>query len=113
MTNNHLPYNPEAEAAVLGVVLLGEAGLESVRHELDPDDFHDCRHRAIYAAIRTLAQRGVGVDLLTVHDALRSGPGSRSVDASYLAGLCEAAPIPSHLSHYVSIVKRDSGRRKY
>jgi len=111
MTNHNPPRNPEAEAAVLGVLLRGEANLDGVG--LKPEDFSDSRHRAIYAAVVELTKRGDGVDLVTAHDALRSGPGSRSVDASYLAGLCEAAPVPSHLSDYVSIVKRDSGRRKY
>ncbi len=96
----------------MGVVLRGEADFESVRHELDPNDFYDHRHRAIYAAINALAHRGVGVDLLTVHDALRSGPDTGHVEPSYLAGLCEAAPISSHLPHYLSIVKRDASRRK-
>ncbi len=113
MTSHNLPWNLEAEAAVLGILLRGEADLESLRHELESTDFYDRRHRTIYAAINALAQRDVGVDLLTVHDALRSDPDTGHAEPSYLAGLCEAAPLSSHLPHYVSIVKRDSGRRKY
>jgi len=113
MNTNDLPWNQEAEAAVLGVILRGEASLDEVRRDLGLEDFYGLHHKAIYAAIVELAKRGVGTDLVTTYDALRSGPGTPSVDATYLAGLCEAAPVSSHLSHYVSIVKRDSGRRKY
>ena len=113
MTSDHLPYNPEAEAGVLGVLLRGEVGLDVVRRDLNPEDFYSSQHRAIYTVIIELAGRHVGIDLVTVHDALRSSPGSRAVNANDLTRLCEAAPVSSYLPHYVSIVKRDANRRKY
>ena len=113
MTTNDLPWNQEAEAAVLGVILRGEVSLDEVRRDLVPEDFYDPQHRAIYAAVVQLGRQDVGIDLVTVYDALRSGPQTRYVDASYLAGLCNAAPVSSHLPHYVSIVKRDASRREY
>ncbi len=112
MTNSSSPWNHEAEAAALGVILRSEADLDELKDELHVDDFHDPRHRAIYSAIAELSQRGVAVDLVTVYDALRSGAGTRQVDASYLAGLCEAAPVPSHFPHYLNILRRDASRRK-
>jgi len=112
MTSNHLPHNPEAEAAVLGAILRGEASLDEIRRDLSPEDFYDSQHRTISAAIVKLAKRGIGIDLVTTYDALRSDAGTHAVDASYLAGLCEAAPVSSHLAHYTSIVKRDARLRR-
>lgn len=82
MTTNNLPWNQEAEAAVLGVILRGEASLDEVRRDLSPEDFYGSHHQAIYAAVVELAKQGIGIDLVTVHDALRSDPQTRSVDAS-------------------------------
>ncbi len=113
MTTNNLLWNQAAEAAVLGVLLRGEASLDEIRSALSPEDFYSPHDRAIYATVVELAKRGVGVDLVTIYDALRSSPETRAVDASDLARLCDAAPVPSHLSHYVNIVKRDANRRKY
>ena len=65
--SSHLPpQNLEMEEAILGSMLMSRAAIEaSVDVGLREDDFYRPSHRAIFAAIRTLADRDA-VDELTV-----------------------------------------------
>lgn len=112
MTTDNLPWNPEAEAAVLGAILVDGAQINDAMLSLTAEDFHDCRHQRIYATMLELVKRGVGIDLVTVYDALRSADHANKPDSTHLAGLCEAAPVVANLPHYAAIVKRDAMLRR-
>jgi hypothetical protein len=112
MTTDNLPWSPEAEAAVLGAILIDGAQIKEATMSLTAEDFYDRRHQRIYATMLGLAKRGVGIDLVTVYDALRSTDHASKPDAAYLAGLCEAAPVVANLPHYAAIVRRDAILRR-
>ncbi|HKY76342.1 MAG TPA: DnaB-like helicase N-terminal domain-containing protein [Acidimicrobiia bacterium] len=67
------PWEPDAEAAVLGAMLLTRPAIREAAVLLRPDDFHDPRNRRIYEAILRVFGRGDPVDELTVAAELRSG----------------------------------------
>jgi replicative DNA helicase len=51
-----LPHNNEAEAAILGGILLrGEQALNDVMDIVREDDFYNPAHQAIFKAMKTLA----------------------------------------------------------
>lgn len=110
MKENH---NYEAEAAVLGALLLDSKRIKTVRAILDSDDFFDYRHKIIFGAICDLNDNGEVIDLLTVFDFLKnSGFGDSSGGASYLAELTNLVPIVSHVDKYAKIVSDESAKRK-
>ena len=70
------PHNEEAEASVLGAILLTEQALDGVLLEigLKPDHFYRPRHQRIFQAMLRLKEKSEpeAVDALTVCDDLRS-----------------------------------------
>jgi replicative DNA helicase len=56
---DRLPSNAEAEAAILGGILLrGGAALAEVQGRVLADEFYDPRYRAVYSALESIALRG-------------------------------------------------------
>src|SRR5436190_2272843 len=66
------PQNLEAEASVLGAMLLTEPALTRVIDEvkLRPEDFYLDKHRLIFEAVFGLYEGSKPVDVLTVIEAL-------------------------------------------
>ena len=60
-----LPHNLDAEACVLGGVLLGGRMSAAVRHLRDRD-FLDPKHQAIWSAFRAIDSRHEPIDVVTV-----------------------------------------------
>ena len=58
MADNNLlrvpPHSQDAEASVLGALLLDKDAVIAVAEFLSPDDFYDERHKDIYEAILSL-----------------------------------------------------------
>jgi replicative DNA helicase len=58
--------NPELEKAALGALLIDEQALAEVANILEPEDFFDQRHVAIYRATLEVSRRGAIPDYLTI-----------------------------------------------
>jgi len=69
---SRIPQAPEAEAAVLGAVLLRNDAfdVEGVS-DLQPEDFHLPKHGAVWGAVRTLLHGGHPVDIVTLEEQMR------------------------------------------
>jgi replicative DNA helicase len=106
------PHSLPAERAILGCVLMeGPAALAKV--DLEPIAFYPDSHRAIFAAMRGLAERGAGVSTLTVTDELSELGQLELVGGPAHLALCqEEASIEAYLPRYVEIVRREWIRRE-
>jgi replicative DNA helicase len=101
----------EAEEAVLGTLLVDpETALPLVRDCLaHPDAFYWAPHRAVYAAVLALSERGQAVDHVALADELAlvdAPPG-----ADFLARLAEEAVPVGRVSQHAATV-RDLARRR-
>ena len=67
-----LPHNKEAEAAVLGGVLLRNEALNDIVSIVGEDDFYVPAHRAVFRAMIKLADRGQPIDIVTLEHQLRA-----------------------------------------
>ncbi len=102
---DRLPYEPEAERAVLGAILLDPGALLQVLEKLHGGEFYLESHRIVYEACSRLHQRGQAADLLTVTNHLREeGQLERVGGASYLSSLGDALPDVANVVHYAEIV---------
>src|SRR5256886_13585806 len=101
------PHNLDAERAVLGAILLeGRETLPRVIEVLRPSDFYTEAHRAAYATMLRLFDRGEPVDLITLSEELRRADQLEFVGgAAALALLVEQASIAAHLIAYAQIVR--------
>lgn len=65
-----LPFNLEAERAVLGSLLLNDEQIADIGRILSVSDFYSPTHRMVYTAILALMEKHKRVDLVTVKDEL-------------------------------------------
>lgn len=101
------PHALDAEAAILGAVLLeGVFAYRRVDPLLRPSDFYTEAHRLIYAGMRTLAERNSPIDAITVTEELRRAQAlQESGGPAKLVDLIEQAAIAVNLDAYVVIVR--------
>jgi replicative DNA helicase len=105
---SRLDHNLEAEASVIGGVVLG-----GVVPELEADDFYDGRHRTIWEGIQQMHRKGELIDLVTINNILRdTGTAEQAGGATYVAHIAELTPGYQNLSKYAEIVKENSLVRK-
>lgn len=107
------PHNHEAEAAVLGSVLLDRDVIDRVSDGLHPEDFYREANGLIYAAMLALAGRGEPVDYVTLIDELgRAGLLDRVGGTTYVAGLVGVVPTPIHAERYAARVAEAAFARR-
>lgn len=108
-----MPFNEEAEKAVLGSILLAPRTAERALDELKAEDFFLLRNREVFAAIKHIWDRGGSIDIVTVVDALtKLGKLDSSGGLEYLNELSVFTPTALNIEHYASIVREESTRRR-
>ena len=107
------PQNTEAEAGVLGSILLDKDAIIKVGDVLHSDDFYDEKNKLIYLAMLELFEKSSSIDILTVSNILDIHGKLDIVGGSgYLAGLVNSVPSAAHVIHYASIVKKKGTLRR-
>ncbi|MGZ8581579.1 MAG: replicative DNA helicase [Actinomycetota bacterium] len=107
------PQNLEAEASVLGAMLLSNEAVADVVEILEPDDFYRSAHGRIYTALRGLFARGEPVDIVSAAVALeRDGSLEEIGGRIYLADLANEVPTPASAAYYAEIVSKAALRRR-
>jgi hypothetical protein len=102
------PHDREAEAAVLGAILLG-AQLPS---NLRAFDFYLEPHRLTYGAITELAERNVSADPVSVRHLLEEKGNVEAVGGvSFISSLTDASPDVVNVDHWAEII-RDFARKR-
>lgn len=110
---SRLPYNADAERAVLGAFLLGSPASDHVLGSLTEDHFLVGQHRAILRRIRTMRRAGVPVDLITLLDALEThGELNTAGGPAYVASLIDGVHRQINVDFYAKIVVRDARLRQ-
>jgi replicative DNA helicase len=100
------PQNLDAEAAVLGSVLVDKNAIFNVADILVPGDFYAPQHEKIFSAILTLYEKRQPIDVMTVGNALKETGELETIGgSSYLADLTNQITTASHVGHYATIVK--------
>lgn len=107
------PQSTDAEASLLGSVLLDSDTLVRVADKISKEDFYDKRHGLIYQAMMDLFEKSRPVDVLTLSDQLEKTADLETVGgASYLTDLTNMVPTAAHAHHYATIVSQKAVRRR-
>ncbi len=107
-----VPFNVEAEEAVLGSLMCDAEAIARVASFLKPEHFHVETNRWIYEAALALFERRDPLDYLTLGDELdRRGQLWTSDGRNLLTGLFNAVPTSVHIEHYGRIVERTAMNR--
>ena len=103
------PHSLEAEAAVLGGILIDNAALDRVAELLTPEDLYREAHRKILRCAIELSQRSEPIDLLTLAEALKTrGEIAEVGGAAYLSELADRAMSTANIHYYARIVREKS-----
>jgi len=112
-TGRAVPYNIEAEEAILGSLLIDPDAITRVAPILRGEDFYRRQNGLIYQAILDLHERREPTDLVMVCDELEKHGQLEKVDGdAYLISLMNAVPTPIHAEHYARVVERDATLRR-
>ncbi len=107
------PQNTDAEASLLGAILIDADALIKIADRVGADDFYEERHRYIYEAITQLYDKHSPIDVLTLANQLNT---NGTVDAvggtSYITELTNFVPTSSHVEQYADIVSQKALRRR-
>jgi len=107
------PHDTQAEAALLGAVLISPDTYPEVAQILKGEDFFILRHRWIWEAIARLSEERQPVDILTVMEELeRAGHLDEVGGRAYLIKLTADVPSSLHAPHYARLVEETSVRRR-
>jgi replicative DNA helicase len=107
------PQNLEAEASLLGAILIDADALVKIADIVSVDDFFDPRHQRIYEAIIVLYEHRSPIDVLTLADQLKNiGFLDMVGGASYLTELTNFVPTATHVEQYAQLVAQKALRRR-
>ena len=106
------PNSVDAEAAVLGSILIDPGSLSDVIRVLTPADFYVVKNGWVYKACQALNDRKAPIDFVTLTRELEArGQLSEIGGPTYISELINCVPTALHAQGYAKIVKRLSVRR--
>src|SRR5215510_14751485 len=105
------PQNLEAEASVLGAILLENEAINRALEIVKPQDFYRESHQKIFRAMMELTDRRESFDLLTLGACLKSDL-EEIGGCAYLAGLADFVPTAVNIASYAHIVKDKADSRR-
>ena len=107
------PHNTDAEASLLGSLLIDADAIVKIADIVGENDFYDERHGKIYQAIRSLYDGHKPIDVLTLSNSLKNNEQLDGVGGSqYLTELTNFVPSASHVVEYAQIVSTKALRRR-
>ena len=110
---NTMPYNRDAEMALLGCLLIDNEITSELVEKLTEDDFYQESHKYILRAMQRVFNNRKPVDLVTVSDELENeGTMEKAGGIVYLTELAQIVPSAANYKSYYEIVTRDSVNRK-
>lgn len=102
----NVPYNLEAEQAILGCVLIDNEIMTSLSDEMKVQDFYDRRHQIIFTAMLNICKSQMQIDFTTLIAELQIK--NQLVEAGgavYLSSLIDAVYTTANISDYIQIVQ--------
>ena len=110
---NQPPQNIDAEASLLGSILIDSDAIVKIADGIRPGDFFDKKHELIYASMISLYEGHSPIDVLTLANHLKNSGQLDSVGgASYLTELTNFVPTAAHAEQYADIVAQKALRRR-
>lgn len=107
------PQNTDAEASLLGAVLIDTDAITKIADRITAQDFYDQRHARIYEALTALYEKRSAIDVLTLADQLKGTGFLEMVGGpAYLTELTNYVPTASHVEQYADIVAGKALRRR-
>lgn len=99
-----LPFDVEAEKALIGAVMIDPAGIVKIPF-VQPSHFYRENHQQLYKVLLDLSEREVGLDPITVSGACEDAGILAEVGGpAAISDFCTRCPSAWHITHYAEIV---------
>ncbi|MDP8259366.1 MAG: replicative DNA helicase [Candidatus Aadella gelida] len=100
------PQNNEAEAAVLGAMLLDREAIAQAIEHLEDTAFYSETNKSIFRAIVKLYDSNEAVDIVTLVEELKKNKELDDVGGpAYITDLANSIPTAANIEHYAKIVR--------
>ncbi|AQT67332.1 Replicative DNA helicase [Anaerohalosphaera lusitana] len=100
-----MPESLEAEAAVLGSMVIDSACIGQVVQTVTAENFYHPQHQPIYEALAALYERGGQIDLVLLRDELKKKNKLEEIGGvDYLVKVAESVPSAANFEYYAEIV---------
>lgn len=110
--NHQLPHNIDAEAALLGCLIIDADVQGDILESLREEDFYQESHRLILNAMKEIFASRKTVDTVTLTDRLRNnGTLERAGGLQTIIDLVDNTPSAANYKEYLAIVRRDAVNR--
>ena len=107
------PQNTDAEASLLGAILIDPDAIVKIADHINAEDFFDTKHLRIYEAVTQLYEKRSPIDVLTLADQLKNNGYLDLVGGpSYLTELTNFVPTAAHAEQYADIIAGKAVRRR-
>ncbi len=105
----NIPFSAEAEAGVIGGMLLNSSVCDEVATIVRAQDFYSDANRRLFQCLIDMHNEGRGIDLILLTERLRrSGEMEQIGGEAYLAELMQSVSVAAHAPHYAEIVRDKS-----
>ena len=107
-----LPHNVEAEASILGGIILRNDVLTQL-DTIEVEDFYDNRHKVVFQAIRNLEATARPIDVVTLEVEIeKAGKLDAIGGIAFLGELALRVPTADNVEHYAHIVRMHHRNRQ-
>lgn len=106
-------FSVEAEAAVLGSLILKNELFDEISTLIHADDFFNYTHKIIFEGIVHLLQLGKPVDILTLEQYFTDKSLIDEFGLGYLAQIVNNIPSSSNIVAYAKVIARHSKQRRF
>ena len=107
------PHSDEAEACVLGSILIDKDAVVTVAEFLRSEHFYQQANSLVYKAILQLYEQRKPIDIVTLKERLKKDRNLTKVGGSaYLTSLVNAVPTAAHVEQYGRMVKDNYTKRE-
>ena len=103
-----MPESLEAEAAVLGSMILDNQCIGEVVQLLKSEAFYRLEHQIIFDALTSLFESGNGIDLVLLRDKIKQlGKLDDIGGITYLTKIVDSVPTTANVIYYADVVKEN------
>lgn len=107
------PHSEEAEACVIGAILIDKDAIVEVAEFLRPEHFYKRANQLVYEACLELYEQRNPIDLVTIKDRLKKQKSLTDIGGStYLTSIVDQVPTSANIEHYAHIVKDSYTKRE-
>lgn len=101
------PQNIEAEAALLGSIMLRPEAFNEIFDVVKPESFYSEKHRIIFRTMMELFSKSAPIDILSLSSRLQEKELLEQIGgSSFLAELLQIVPSSTNAKHYGEIIRK-------